>query len=765
MSLRNRHWHFTPDGREFVITRRDLPDPWKNLLMTEGLKSEIDQTGAGKTYGRGARGDRVTADDSPRTVYVRDNATGRHWTINGTHRRRQPAGWQCRHGFGYTTIRSRTGGVEGAVTYFVPGDDPVEVWLIDLANAADRPRDLSVFSYIKWRLAHVATPSHNYDVRCEGGAIRAACLFWPDDAHRTSLPEFNREWDRLAVLAASRKPVAFDCLPEGFIGEGTEAAPAAVVAGQCANSFGRGGDNIGVLQHRFRLRRGGKARLVVLVALATDRRHVRRLIARHADPTRAAAALQQLKDEWTEYLGRMTIRLPDRDITTFANGWNRYGMRLRYWQRYGFRDTAQDIVSYFAFDRQRGRARLARLYESQLACGNCMHDVPHFRFPSHVTVNSDKPLWLPWATARYLKETGDWAWLRRRLPFHDRGAGSVYEHLVRGIDWMLRESGRFGLPLIKCGDWNDALAGAYERGVSVWLAEFLYMNLREMAELARRTRRGRDAGRFDREADRVRRAVNRHGWDGKWYVRAFDSTGRAVGSRRNSQGRIFANPQSWAVLSGVAPPERALVAMRSVERMMDTPVGIPMMFPAYSRPDPRLGEITRFAPYHHHNGGVWNHLNTWVMLAECRLGRTDRALDLYRRIFPPRLARELERFTAPPYAYGSWTNTPRSRLYGKADLGANTGTTAWAWRVLFEGFCGVRPEYDGLRVDPRMPTTWRWARLKRPFRNAVYHVAIENPNGVAAGIGAVELDGRRIEGTLIPDDGSPGEHHVRVVMG
>jgi cellobiose phosphorylase len=778
MSLRARHWQFTPDGREFVVTRRDLPDPWANVICTEPLTSRIDQTGAGMTFGRGARGDRLTADDSPRTVYVRDEDSGRHWTINGTHSGRQPGGWECRHGFGYTTLRSRTAGVEGEVTYFLPGEDAVEVWLIRLHNTTARQRRLSVFSYVRWLLAHVPTPPHNDDVRCRRGVIHARCLFWPEDAHRTSLPEFNRAWDRVAFMAASRAPAAFDCLPEGFIGDGTPAAPAAVAAGRCTNSSGRGGENIGVLQHRVRLAAGGRASLVILVGLAEDGAGIGRLIRRYAGVAKAGAAFRRLRERWSEYLTRMTIDLPDGEIAAFANGWNRYGMHQRYTTRYGCRDTAQDMAAYAAFDRGRARRRMSRLYEAQLACGNCLHDVPHFRFRSHVTVNSDVPLWLPWVTARYVKETGDWEWLRGRHGFHDGGSGTVYEHLRRAVDWVLGESGRHGLPQIKCGDWNDALAGAWEKGVSVWLAEFLYANLREMAELARRTRRSADARRFDDEADRIGRTVNEKCWDGGWYRRAFDSTGRPVGSRANREEKIYANPQSWAVLSGLAPPERAVKCMKSVERLMDTPVGIPMMFPAYGRPDPALGEITRFAPYHHHNGGVWNHLNAWVILAECAIGRADRALELYRRIFPPRLAREVERFTAPPYAFGSWTNTPRSRLYGKADLGANTGTTCWQWRVLFEGFCGVRPEHDGLRIDPRLPTSWRWAAVKRPFRGAVYRIRIERggaaapgarPAAAGPGSGARELeitlDGRPVASNLIPDDGVAGEHHVLVRVG
>ena len=765
MTLKTKHGHFTDDGHEFVITHRDLPVPWHNLLCTESLNAVISHLGAGLTYGRCQINDRVTAEESPRLVFVRDNQTGRHWTINGVGPNRPPDDWECRHGFGYTTIRSTTAGIAGEVTYFLAPQKPVEIWRICLTNTTRRPRDLSLFSYVKWSLAYIGTPGQNDNVYTKDGTIFAECWFWAGAAHRSSLPQFNREWDRIAFMASSRRPVRFDCLPEEFVGQGTDAAPAAVKAGRCLNSFGRGGENIGVLEHPLKLRPGQTARLVVLVGVGKNRRDITRLIRRYADPTAAGAVLKQRKVWWDEYLARMTIELPDRDITTFANGWNRYTMHWRYFTRFGLRDTAQDMVSYFPFDLVRARRRMALVYQCQIKGGNAYHEIEHFRFPNHVTVNSDKPLWLPWMTAEYLKETGDWDWLERKFAYHDGGQGTVYEHLVRAIDWVLSQSGRYGLPLVKIGDWNDALSGSWRRGVSVWMAIFLYQNLREMHEIARRTSRQADAARFAAEAERLKKTVNDKCWDGAWYVRVFDDDGRPIGSRKNKEGRIYIEPQTWAVMSGLAPAERARTCLESVERLMDTPVGLPMLAPPYRRPAKQVGELSRLSPGYHHNGGVWNHVNTWAMLAECLIERTDRALDLYKRIFPPRLAREVERFASPPYAFGSYTNPPVSRFYGQADTGCNTGTTCWAWRVLFEGFCGIHAEYDGLRIAPRLPMTWKWAQAKRPFRKALYSISIENPEGVASGIRSIELDGMPLASNLLPGDGPAGEHTVRVVMG
>jgi cellobiose phosphorylase len=749
MARDSSFWAFSEDGREFIIRRRKLPDTWRNHLATDDFNCSIDQTGAGHAYGRSPSDDRVTADECGRTIFVRDAATGSFWTLNGT-TGEQPSDWQCRHGMGSTTISHTTEGVASSVTYFLPLRGATEIWRIRLHNTTDQRRELGLFSHVTWRLGFVRTPPMNYNVVSSGGVIWAENYFWNGSAHRSSLPEFNKTWDRIAFMAASVEPDGFDCLPEGFVGDGSALAPQAVREGACRGSFGRGGENIGVLQHNIAIEPGGTFDMMILVGYAPDKAAARKLVRRYGDVAKADEAFAALGKWWDTYLGSAFTETPDREINQFNNGFTMRGIYTRYYLRYGYRDTAQDVSGLVIFDRERARLRMEAMMRAQFKCGNTLHDVPSLRFDSHLTVNSDPPLWLPWVISAYLRETGDWAFLHKRIPFRDSGDATVYEHALRSLDWVLSQSGRFGLPLIKCGDWNDALAGAWEKGVSVWMADFLYLNLNEMAQVAQRFKRPRDAQRLAREAARIARTVNEKCWDGKWYIRGFDSTGKPFGSKSCREGSIFANPQSWGVLSGLAPADRALTAMKSVERIMDTPVGIPMLFPAYTRPNPALGEITRFAPYHHHNGGVWNHLNTWVCMAECKLGRTDRALEVYRRFFPPRLAREVDRFTAMPYAYGSWTNTPRSRLYGKADASSNTGTTVFAWHVLMQGFCGVSAEHDGLRVEPRLPTSWKWARVRRPFRDATYDIRIENPRGLAVGKVAVELDGKPIEGNLLP---------------
>jgi cellobiose phosphorylase len=510
---------------------------------------------------------------------------------------------------------------------------------------------------------------------------------------------------------------------------------------------------------------GSAADVVILVGMAKDAQDAVRIRARFGTPALADAALAGVKQWWTEYLDRIHIELPDHDITTFANGWNRYGMYTRYYYRFGVRDTAQDMGAFAAFDVERAQSRIQRLYEAQYQDGSTNHDIDQLHSPYHKSINSDVPLWLPWAAAMYIRETGDTAMLDRTYRYFDGGEGTVYEHCVKALDYIRRECGRFGLPLLKCGDWNDCLMGSNKKGVSVWLGIFYHINLMEMHELAARTGRPADAARFLAEARDLKAVINEKCWDGRWYLRAFDDDGGVIGGHTEEEGRIYMNPQSWAILAGIAPEDRARTSMEAVQELMDTPVGIPLLAPPYTRIQERIGVISRMAAGEHHNGGVWNHAVTWAILAECRIGRPDRALELYRKLMPPYLSQNWPNCIIEPYAYSSYTNTPVSGETGSTGGAWNTGTVCWIYRTLFEGFAGITAEYDGLRIDPRLPTGWRKITVKRPYRGSVYTITIESPSGVSQGVKELYVNGERTAGNLVPVMPPSQKVDVRVVLG
>ena len=692
MSLRGDFWAFSDDGREFSFTKRDLKAPWKNLIFTDRLKSSLTHTGAGATFDRSPVNDSLCPDNNPRLVVVRDQEGGAVWTVNGVDSPKQPEDWKCTHGFGYTRLSSKTGDIAGSVTYFVPVDETTEIWRIRLENTGSRTRRLRVFPCVLWRFGLSYYETGFDDVFFADGMIVGKCNHWPFVDYRTTHDKYERTWDRVGFMASSPSPSGFDCVLETFVGAGSFSAGAeAIQAGSCRNSAHRGMDSCGVLQMDVALAPGAAADLVVLVGMAKDERDAARIQAKHGTPAQADAAFVALKQWWTDYLDRMRIELPDHELTTYANGWHRYNMFARYYSRFGVRDTAQDMGAVAAYDPARAKERLKLVLESQFQDGCTRHDVDILGSFHHRTINSDLPLWVSWLTARYIRETGDYGLLDQKLSYADGGEGTAYEHCVRAIDYIKQESGRFGLPLLKCGDWNDCLVGSAKAGVSVWMALFYYANLMDMHEIAKRTGRQTDADRFLRQARELSDSINTNCWDGRWYLMAFDDDGGVIGGHTETEGRIWVNPQSWAIMTGVAPADRALTSMEAVQELMDTPVGIPLMAPPYTRIQKRIGMITRYAPGHHHNGSSWHHAVTWAMLAECRIGRADRALDLFRKLFPAYMSQTWKEHTTEPYTYASYTNTAPSGQLGRTGIPWNSGTVCWMYRVLFEGFAGVTP--------------------------------------------------------------------------
>jgi cellobiose phosphorylase len=765
MSLKGPFWEYSADGREFIINKRDLPQPWHNYISTDGIKLILKHTGAGPSFGRSPGEDRYTDESNPRLVYLRDATSGEFWTASGVVGP-APAGWQCRHGFGYTTIISAQHGIRSETTIFVPTDEPVEVWRIRLTNESRKARTLDALPLAIWGTAHARHEINRDNVYCQRGIIYSECWHWAFADFRNSYPRYNRTWDRVGFMAMSPAPTSFDTTLPGFTGrDGSLNAPAAVAAGKCSNLVQRGLPPCGAFATRVKLKAGQSAELVVLVGAARDKADARRIVANYNSPAKAAKALDAVARFWDEYLGRMTITTPDDDITTFANGWNRYAMLQRYYHRMGYRDTAQDVASYAPIDPQRLRARVGMLCEAQFRSGNTYHDVAMLGFPQHVTINSDPPAWLPWVVGTYCRETGDLNFLKQKFAWADGGAASVYDHCVRALDWYRRESGLHGLPLLKSGDWNDCLQGSWRKGVSVWLAQFLCIGLADMAEIAARTGRPADARRFAAYRRKLVKAINDKCWDGRWYVRAFDDDGKPIGTRREKEGRIFINSQSWSVLSGVATPQRARQCMESVRKLMDLPVGIPLVAPPYTKIQERVGAISRMAPGVHHNGGSWNHAVTWAIIAECRIGRPDRALEIYRRLMPAYLSQTWPSHRSEPYIHASHTDGPMSGYTGRTGVGFNTGTVCWIYRALHEGFAGITAEWEGLRIDPSLPKEWDRLSVRRRYRDNIFEITIEDPQRVGRGVRSVTVDGEQIQGNLVPAVGGQRVRKVRVVLG
>jgi cellobiose phosphorylase len=428
------------------------------------------------------------------------------------------------------------------------------------------------------------------------------------------------------------------------------------------------------------------------------------------------------------------------------------------------RDCCQDAFGVIPLSPELARKNLCRIgsffFNDGQAAGGCNR----IGLKEGPSAKVDLPLWFVIAVADYLRETGDTAFLDERLPLIDGGDSTVYDKMIIGIERMLRQRGPHGLPLIGKGDWNDAAnaLGVLGKGESVWLAEFLCYVIAEIAPLMIIKNDQARLASYKERADELKEIINSQCWDGEWFVRAFRDDGRPLGVKGEKEGFIWINSQTWAVIAGIAEPGRLHACLDSVEKYMGTPYGLTNLAPAYSKYDPTIGLITGFRPGWKENGAVFSHASSFNVVARAVIGRGRDAVDLFRRILP---SSKPAHYLVEPYVYSQFCAGPDAgQSYGEGAYHWLTGTAAWMFRAMTDYIIGVRPELNGLRIQPAVDPEWKRFAMKRVFRGASYQIEFENPDGVETGVRQIYLDGAQIEGTLLPLP-MLKEHKVRVVMG
>lgn len=784
---------FAPDGREYVISDPATPRPWANYLTNGHYCALISQTGGGYSFfgssgyhrvTRAHPADMLVSDRPGRYLYLRDEDTGDVWSPGWQPVQAPYDHWECHHGLGYTTIHSVAREMEAHVTFFVPRGEDLEIWWVRLTNRSARPRTLSVFSYLEWALG-----SFPYDLLETAFASLFKRVEWSD----TTLVAENRLWEvaarptkphlawpAVAFTRSSLPVTSFDGLRAAFVGPGRYLSrPVAVERGQCSNSQGPGQDAVGVLHSSLHLEPGETREFVIVVGAASDRASAARVSRKYLDLDEVRRALAHVRGYWDDYVGHLWASTPDGDFDLALNIWSKYQSWVTFqWSRMvsyyigggsviGFRDSCQDLLGILPMEPEAAARKLRELLRHQFPDGGCLHNWDPVSDTGPRTGHSDDALWPVLAVIAYLKETGDLEFLHEVVPFYGGGEGTIHDHLERSLSYTLSRLSPRGIPLMGAADWNDGLdqVGTEGRGESVMTAEFFVWMLREMAALEDHLGNRDQAGHYRTRADEISRAVNEHCWDGEWYIRGTTDRGEAFGSHLNRWGRIYVNAQTWAVLSDLAPPDRALAAMESVWKHLDTPYGPALFLPAYQEPDHSLGIITMFAPGTKENGAIFNHPVTWAILAEARLGRGDRAYDWFRKSCFVRAAADQDRYLAEPYVYAEYVHGPGSPWFGRGEFTWTTGTAAWAQIAGYQGILGARPELGGLRVDPVIPPGWDGFNLRRTFRRATYLIEVGNPGHVSRGVQKVYLDGQELPGNLVPPLEDGKEHRVRVLMG
>ena len=838
-----KYGYFDAELDEYVITRPDTPRPWVNVICPGDYGLVISQTGGGYSWRTHASLNRLTRwdqdiirDDWGKYIYLRDEDSGEIWSATWKPVCYTPESYEVRHGIGYSKFTSRHAGIRSELTVFVPKDEPVEVWQVRLVNESDRARRLSLFTYFEWLLG--AAPDwhrefhktfietwYEPEAGPAAGALFATKFLW--ELPNRKGQHWNRDWEYYAFHSVSEAPAGYEGDKEAFLGMyGSLRAPKAVQEGKLSETTGRWGDAIASLHNRVSLRTG-ETRTLVYVLGAVEREARERayeLIRQYQQAGAADRALATVKEFWQELLGRIEVETPDEGFNLLTDVWLKYqAISGRLWGRsayyqtggaFGFRDQLQDSQVFLPIDPEKTRAQIRLHATHQFKAGNVMHWWQPILEHGAVNKISDNRLWLPFVTVNYLRETGDWAFLDEDIPFRDEGSGSLYEHCQAAIDYSLERRSERGLPLIGDGDWNDGMnaVGTEMKGESIWLGHFLCGVLRDFARVARRKGEAATAERYEQEAAALKAAINEHGWDGSWYLRATTDDGTPVGSATSKYARIFLNAQTWAIINDTAEGERRQAVVAAVKEYLAREYGPILFWPGYGEPDEKIGYLSRYAPGTRENGGLYTHAGTWAIWAAVRAGDPEFAWRLYRSFCPVYRGLNPDLYKVEPYVTPGNVAGPDSPLFGQGGWTWYTGSAAWLFRISTEWLLGIRPELgdgpetgasvkagaeagaraeaeaaasqrqgkgqgDGLVIDPYIPGDWDGFRVRRSFRGATYLIEVSNSEHVSCGVKRVTVDGQPLEslggrlgagqgtGCLIPVFGDGKEHVVEVVLG
>jgi cellobiose phosphorylase len=793
-TLTNKYGRFTDGGRAFTITDPATPMPWVNVISNGHYGLVISQNGGGFSWLDDAQHNVLTRwemdlvrDGSGKYLYLADRDSGDIWSAAPAPCSSKLDEYSCTHTQGLTTFVTATQGVRCTWTLAVAPDDNVEIWAVELANTGANPRRLRISSYFDW-CCGVAPDSKRefhrlfFTTRHDPGrrAILATKNMW-DIPPKGEKDHWNQPWPYVAAHAVCGAVFERDLAladKTAFLGKyGTTIAPKALKdAAPSTGGFGRFGDAAAALGGDFTLQPGASIRLHYLLAIAPDEKGVLELVDRFSGPGAAQKTITNARASWDHRLAPTQVHTQREDFDLLNNTWLPYQAisgrlwgRTGYYQQSGargFRDQLQDSQVWLPLDPSKTLEQVKLHATRQFTDGSVNHWWHALADFGNRTACSDDYLWLPFLTATYIRETGDFAPLTTPIPFMDGATGSLLDHCKRSFARSFARTSPRGLPLIGSCDWNDGLSamGVEEKGESVWLGMFLCTLLADWSVIAERIGDLEMSADLKSRREALTKSINTHAWDetsplptsdirlptSGWYRYGTKDNGDWVGASSNKEGRIHLNAQAWAILSGVAPPDRAQAAWRSVKSQLLSPYGPLLLAPAYTTPDPTIGYITRYSPGSRENGGVYMHAATWALAAAAKLGDSESVQQIWDSISPPWRARQAEAYWAEPYVTPGNVDGPLSDLPGRAGWTWYTGSAAWLNRVCLEWVLGIRPTWEGLLIEPCPPASLGKVRVRRVWRGTPITISFDAAQFVPGRRPTVILDGRPLVGNIIP---------------
>lgn len=813
--------YFDDQNKEYVITNPKTPYPWINYLGNQDFFSLISNTAGGYSFYKDARLRRITryrynnvpVDMGGRYFYI--NEDDNIWSPGWSPVKKDLEFYECRHGMGYTVISGKSNGLKAEVTFFVPNNYKGEVQKVSLKNEGTAPKSFKLFSFLEWCLWNAEDDTTNFQRNFNTGEVEVegSTLF-----HKT---EYKERRDHFAFYTVNADIEGFDCDRESFIGlyNGFE-NPQTVLAGRAGNSKADGWSPIASHCLNISLAPGETKDFVFILGYvenpqeekfnqdgSMNKSRAYAMIEQFNTAEKVDAALAELKKLWSDLLSKYTVETPDDKMNRMVNIWNQYQCMVTFnmsrsasyfesgiGRGMGFRDSNQDLLGFVHQIPDRARERILDLAATQFENGGCFHQYQPLTKKGNDAVGgdfSDDPLWMILSTAAYIKETGDYSILDEMVPYRNDASLSqtMMHHLQQSFYRIVNNVGPHGLPLSMRADWNDCLnlscfSNTPGESFQTWtspkygddkyskVAESLFVATLftytgpEYVALCKYKGLDDEAAKAQAEIDKMKNTIIEHGYDGEWFLRAYDDFGHKVGSKENEEGNIFIEPQGFAVMSEIGKDKGYdIQTLESVDKYLNCKHGLVLNNPAFTKYYIEYGEISTYPAGYKENAGIFCHNNAWIICAEAFVGHGDKAFEYYSKIAPAYLEDISDLHRTEPYVYAQMIAGKDAGRFGEAKNSWLTGTASWNFVAVSQYMLGIIPDYNGLKIDPSIPSEWDGFKATRQFRNATYNITIKNPSHVCKGVKSVTVDGNAIEGNILPVFNDGKEHTVEVVLG
>ena len=764
--------YFNDDGSEYIVTEPNTPLPFVNYYWNDTFISGASQHLAGI----GCFTERpmqymhpdcraLMVRDENRHFYIRDMDSGKFWSPGWYPVLTPLDSYSCRHGLGYSVINSALDKIEVSLRLFVPRKDPCEVWTLTVKNTDKIKRRVQSFAFVDWLLTgYPQYCDYHSNLHCEYDEDNNVLMCWNDSAERVHHEFFN------GFIASDVKPAGFDSSKREFIGYGQMNRPQAVIDGKCKNSIGVCEKLVGALEHIFELLPNEEKTVNIIIGAADCLEFAQKTAKSVFVSGNVEKEFEATKESIARSYDKVKFKIPDKRVENLFNHWIKRAVQLHTEvgtdTGKGLRDVLQAAWAVSSYDYSGAKQKIMECLRHQFNDGHTLRGWN----PVDDHYYSDGPVWIGPAVDSYLKETRDFDFLNVVVPYFDFGEATVWEHVLQAVRKSTDDIGPRGFIKARWGDWNDSLNMIGGRdgegdGESVWTTIGMVFCINCTLDIIKNVVKDVELEReFTDRRTRLVNVINEKGWDGDWYLQGINDLGEKVGTHTEKEGRVFLNAQTWSILAGISEGERLEKILKVIDNDLECDYGSLVLTPAYKSPNPNIGRITWFVPGMWENASPYCHGTSFKIVADTYIKRGDEAYNSMMKILPDSDLNPSEHSGVPPYMVTNMYYGPEHPRKGQILYSWVTGTSDWLFKAMNSHIMGVRATYEGLIIDPCVPSHWREFGLKRSYLNAEYEVSFENPDGKQSGVALIEVDGKKIDGVLLPVFDDNKLHQVKVVM-